>query len=189
MKIGSAGRLDINQRAVSSLAHISVQFWNGALTMITLKNAICGLSLFSIVACTPADYGPRETTGGLTGAVLGGMLGAQFGRGDGRLAATGAGVLIGSLLGSEIGRSMDDTDRLRANEAVRLAHRAELGETVRWNNPGTGNLGTVTALRDGTSSTGRYCREYRQTLTIGSRRETGVGIACRQPDGTWRIVG
>ncbi|WP_227271942.1 RT0821/Lpp0805 family surface protein [Roseobacter weihaiensis] len=156
--------------------------------MIVLRSVICALSVVSLAGCTPADYGPRETTGGLTGAALGGMLGAQFGRGDGRLAATGAGVLIGTLLGSEIGRSMDDTDRLRANEAVRRAHGAELGETIRWNNPGTGNLGTVTALRDGTSSSGQYCREYRQTISVDGRRGTGTGIACRQPNGTWRLV-
>ena len=156
--------------------------------MVVRKSMVCALLVFSMLGCTPEDYGPRQTTGGLPGAVLGGMLGAQFGRGDGRLAATGAGVLIGTLLGSEIGRSMDDTDRLRANEAVRRAHSAQLGQTIRWNNPNTGNLGTVTAVRDGISTAGQYCREYRQTLTIGGRRETGVGVACRQADGTWRIV-
>lgn len=96
-------------------------------------------------ACTATDYGPKETTGGLTGAVLGGLLGAQFGRGDGRLVTTGAGVLIGALIGSEIGRSMDDTDRLRANDAIRQAYTAPVGETVRWNNTRSGNYGTVTS--------------------------------------------
>ena len=149
-------------------------------------SAAAALSLS--VACTSTDYGPHETTGGLTGAVLGGLIGAQFGRGDGNLLATGTGVLIGALIGSEIGRSMDEVDRIRANQAIRTAHRAELGETIRWNNPRTGNHGTVTALRDGTSSSGQYCREYRQTITIDGRRAVGIGIACRQPDGTWRIV-
>lgn len=140
------------------------------------------------VSCTPADYGPRETTGGLTGAVLGGLLGAQFGRGDGNLVATGAGVLIGTLIGSEIGRSMDDIDRLRANEAIQAAYRAEVGETIRWNNAQSGNSGTVTVLRDGVAASGRYCRDYQQTITIDGRRAVGTGIACRESDGTWRIV-
>jgi uncharacterized protein YcfJ len=89
----------------------------------TLTFAVA-VALSLTAACTPGDYGPRETTGGLTGAVLGGLIGAQFGRGDGNLMATGAGVLIGSLIGSEIGRSMDDVDRVRANEAIRLAKRS-----------------------------------------------------------------
>ncbi|MBW4706198.1 glycine zipper 2TM domain-containing protein [Roseobacter sp. YSTF-M11] len=156
--------------------------------MTLFRGAILALSFMSFGGCTPDDYGPRQTTGGLTGAVLGGLLGAQFGQGDGRLAATGAGVLIGTLIGSEIGRSMDDTDRLRANAAITRAYRADLGETIRWNNPNSGNYGTVVALRDGTSTAGRYCREYRQTITIGGRRAVGTGIACRQPDGTWQIV-
>ena len=140
-------------------------------------------------ACTPTDYGPRETTGGLTGAVLGGLLGAQFGRGDGNLVATGVGVLIGTLIGSEIGRSMDDVDRVRANDAIRAAHRADVGDTIRWNNRRSGNYGTVTVLRDGVAASGRYCREYQQTITIDGRRAVGTGIACQQRDGTWRIVG
>lgn len=150
---------------------------------------ITAVGLCLTTACTSSDYGPQETAGGLAGAVLGGLLGSQFGRGDGALLATGTGVLIGTLIGSEIGRSMDDVDRLRTNEAIRVAHQAEIGETIRWNNTQSGNFGTVTVLRDGVTSSGRYCREYRQTITIDGRRAVGTGIACRQPDGTWRIVG
>lgn len=156
--------------------------------MIPCQKLIYALSLVFLIGCAPGDYGPRETTGGLTGAALGGLLGAQFGDGDGRLAATGTGVLIGALLGSEIGHSMDDVDRLRANQAITRAYRAPLGETIRWNNPNTGNSGTVVALRDGTSASGSYCREYNQTLMIDGRQAVGRGIACRQLDGTWQIV-
>mgnify|MGYP001815199343 FL=1 len=156
--------------------------------MLPTRRAVTAAAVLFAAACTPADYGSRETTGGLTGAVLGGLLGAQFGRGDGNLVTTGAGVLIGALIGSEIGRSMDDVDRIRANEAISFAHQAEIGETIRWNNTQTGNFGTVTPLRDGLTASGRYCREYQQTITIDGRRAVGVGIACRQPDGTWRIV-
>ncbi|WP_372989476.1 RT0821/Lpp0805 family surface protein [Sulfitobacter sp.] len=149
---------------------------------------VTAVALSLCTACTATDYGPNETAGGLTGAVLGGLLGAQFGRGDGNLVATGAGVLIGGLIGSEIGRSMDDTDRLRANEAIRQAYNAPVGDTIRWNNAQSGNYGTVTALRDGVATSGRYCREYQQTITVDGRRAVGTGIACRQPNGTWQIV-
>jgi len=135
-----------------------------------------------------ADRGTKETVGGLTGAALGGLLGAQFGSGTGQLAATSVGVLIGALIGSEVGRSMDEVDKLKANEAVVKAHSAPLGETITWNNPDSGHHGSVTAVRDGTSSSGNYCREFQETITIGGKSEQGYGVACQQPDGSWRIV-
>ncbi len=139
-------------------------------------------------ACSSSPYGQKQTVGTLGGAALGGLLGSQFGDGTGRLVATGAGVLIGGLIGSEIGRTMDEQDRMRANQAVTQAHQAPLGETIVWNNPDSGHSGTVTPVRDGTTSSGLYCREFQQTVTVGGRTETAYGTACRQPDGTWRIV-
>ena len=141
-----------------------------------------------VTACAESGYGPKRTVGGLSGAALGGLLGAQFGSGSGQLAATGAGVLIGALIGSEIGRSMDEVDRIQADRAVSRAHSAPIGETITWNNPQSGNSGSVTPVRDGTSTSGRYCREFQESITIGGRSEEGYGIACRQPDGTWRIL-
>lgn len=141
-----------------------------------------------LTACVPGPYRPNETAAGLTGAVIGGVVGSQFGRGDGALAATGVGVLIGALIGSEIGRSMDNNDRYRANMAIQQSYTARVGETVRWKNPNTGNSGTVVVLRDGTSAAGLYCREFQQSIRIDGRAAVGTGIACRQPDGTWRIM-
>ena len=148
------------------------------------------IAAFAIVATLTAceGMGQRETVGGLTGAALGGLLGAQFGSGSGQLVATGAGVLVGGLIGSEIGRSMDDVDRMRANEAVVRAQSAPIGENIRWNNPDSGNYGTITPTRDGTSGSGQYCREFQQTITVGGQTEQAYGTACRQPDGSWRIV-
>ena len=147
------------------------------------------VTALTLTACAAEPYrGQRETTGGLAGAALGGLLGAQFGSGSGRLAGTAVGVLIGALLGSEIGRSMDEVDRMRANEAVVKAHSAPLGDQISWNNPESGHYGTVTPTRDGTSESGNYCREFHETVAIGGKSEDAYGIACRQPDGSWRIV-
>ena len=132
--------------------------------------------------------GEREVSGGLAGAALGGLLGAQFGSGSGQLAGTAIGVLIGTLVGSEIGHSMDEVDRMRANQAVVKSHSAPLGEKITWNNPESGHRGTITPTRDGYSDSGSYCREFYQTVDIGGRTEEAYGVACRQPDGTWRIV-
>lgn len=145
--------------------------------------------VFATAACQGQDGpGTKQTIGGLGGAALGGLLGSQIGSGRGQLAATGAGVLIGALVGSEIGRSMDDVDRLKAQQAYQSAQSAPVGETIAWNNPNTGNSGTVTPVRDGTSTTGAYCREFQQTVTVGGKTENAYGTACRQPDGSWKIV-
>ena len=71
-----------------------------------------------VAACANNPYGEKQTVGTLGGAAIGGLLGSQFGDGKGRLMATGAGVLIGGLIGSEIGRTMDEQDEMRANQAV-----------------------------------------------------------------------
>ncbi len=140
--------------------------------------------------CASNPYGGRQTVGAVTGAALGGLLGAQFGgkRGNDRLLTTGVGVFVGTLIGSEIGRSMDDVDRMRANEANTRAYSAPLGEKITWNNPQKNHYGTVTPTRDGYSESGSYCREFYQTVSIGGKSEDAHGQACRQPDGTWRIV-
>jgi hypothetical protein len=75
----------------------------------------------------------------------------------------------------------------RAHEEAQIkATTAPVGETITWNQ---GNAsGSVVATRDGTSSLGRYCREFQQTVTIGGRTESAYGTACRQADGTWEVV-
>jgi len=146
--------------------------------------------VITLTGCASSPYSQRQTVGALTGGALGGLLGAQFGgkRGDDRLVTTGIGVFIGTLIGSEIGRSMDEVDRMKANEAINRAHTAPVGERITWNNPQTNHAGSVTPTRDGYSQSGSYCREFYQTVSIGGKTEDAYGVACRQPDGAWRIV-
>ena len=152
------------------------------------SKTVIAAMMIALLSTACAGQGEKQTVGTLGGAALGGLLGSQFGSGTGKLAATGAGVFIGALIGSEIGRSMDDVDRMKANRAINAAHSAPVGETITWNNPDSGHSGTVTPIRDGTSSSGSYCREFQQTVTIGGKTEEAYGTACRQPDGSWQIV-
>lgn len=149
--------------------------------------AALGIALLS-AGCAQNGAVSKQGVGAVTGAALGGLLGSQFGKGGGKIAATGAGVFLGALLGSEIGKSMDEVDRLKADRANQQAQTVPIGETIAWNNPDSGNYGTVTPVRDGTSSAGQYCREFQQTVTIGGQTENAYGTACRQPDGSWQIV-
>jgi surface antigen len=150
--------------------------------------AVAALSL-GLAGCAQNGSGPgtKQVVGGLGGAALGGLLGSQIGGGTGKLIATGAGVAIGGLIGSEIGRSMDEVDRMRASQAQQQAVRAPMGETITWNNPESANRGSYTPVRDGYTEGGRYCREFRETITVDGRTETGTGVACRRSDGTWEI--
>ncbi len=134
------------------------------------------------------DAGQKETIGTLSGAALGGLVGSQFGSGSGQLVATGAGVFLGALIGNQIGKGLDDVDRMKMDRANHRAKSAAVGESIAWDNPDTGNSGAVTPVRDGTSSSGEYCREFQQTITVGGKTEQAYGTACRQPDGSWRIV-
>ena len=139
-----------------------------------------------LVGC--ADYGPKETGGSLLGAGLGGLAGAQFGRGTGQLAATGAGVLIGALVGGSAGRSLDRADQLYMNRAAASTFESvPSGQGTRWVNPDSGHWGTITPTRTYETAQG-YCREYQQTIVVDGRYQESYGTACRQPDGSWRLV-
>ncbi|MEM7172985.1 MAG: RT0821/Lpp0805 family surface protein [Pseudomonadota bacterium] len=149
--------------------------------------AVAAVAL-ALGGCANSGYGPKQTVGGLGGAAVGGLLGSQVGGGTGQLAATAIGVLAGAFIGSEVGRSLDDVDKLKAQKASYKARSAPIGETISWNNPNSGNYGSVTPVREGTSSKGRYCREFQQTITVGGEIQSGYGTACRQPDGSWEIL-
>jgi surface antigen len=155
--------------------------------MKTPKIAIAALLVLSLGACD--TYGQKETGGTLIGAGLGGLLGSQFGGGTGKLAMTALGVVGGGLLGNQIGRSLDRADQGYAQRASQQAVAAPIGETITWNNPQSGNYGSYTPTREGVqSTTGAYCREYQQEVVVGGRRQQGYGQACRQPDGSWKVI-
>ena len=75
----------------------------------------------------------------------------------------------------------------REHESAQVrATTAPIGETISWNE---GNAsGYVTPTREGTSSSGRYCREFQHEVSIGGKKEQSYGTACRQPDGSWEMI-
>jgi surface antigen len=75
------------------------------------------------------------------------------------------------------------------NQASQTAlNTGQNGASLPWNNPQTGNSGTITPTNYYQNTSGQYCREYNQTINVGGKTERGYGTACRQPDGTWQIV-
>ncbi|MBL6945455.1 MAG: glycine zipper 2TM domain-containing protein [Rhodospirillales bacterium] len=155
--------------------------------MTSTKILAVMLSIFLVGACSSFQDRPNQTAGGVLGAVAGGLIGAQFGSGSGQLAATALGTLAGAWAGSEIGRSMDEKDRQYSGQAHQQALAS--GQTIRWNNPDSGNYGTVQPGRSGThGSSGAYCREFQTTIVVDGEREQAYGTACQQPNGSWRIM-
>jgi surface antigen len=153
------------------------QAWLG--TIVTLV-----LVVFLVVGCETA--GTKTAIGGLGGAAAGGLLGAALGGGSTGIAA---GTILGGLIGGAVGNRMDAADRERANTAASQALESmPSGQSVAWRNPDSGNAGAVTPVRTYQTSSGQYCREYTQTITVGGERHQSYGTACRQADGTWRIV-
>ena len=157
--------------------------------MKTTRTAIALAAMISLAACSTYEGGEKQTLGTLIGAGLGGLAGSQIGSGTGQLAAVGAGVLLGGLLGSELGKSLDKADKLYAERAAQQSlERAPVGYTSSWSNPDSGNSGTFTPTRTYTASQGLPCREYQTTVTIDGQTQQAYGTACREPDGSWKIV-
>jgi surface antigen len=147
-------------------------------TRILFLASVLTLAL-GTTACT------NEQTGQVVGGILGGVAGNQVGHGSGRAVATLAGTLAGGFIGGALGRNMDDTDRLKAHHSL---ENNRTHESSQWHNPNSGNDYTMTPTRTYQTGNGQYCREYTTDVVVGGRRETAYGTACRQADGSWKVV-
>lgn len=129
----------------------------------------------------------NQDVGTVTGGVVGGLIGSRFGGGAGKVAATAGGALFGAMLGGKIGQMMDRQDQL---EMQRALETAPTGTVVRWTNPDSGNRYVVRPTRTyyTVERPQQPCREYVTHALIGGKSQQIYGKACRQADGSWRIV-
>jgi len=154
-----------------------------------MKRLIPLVAIVFLVSACAEGQGNKQTGGTLLGAGLGALAGSQIGGGRGQLVAVAVGALGGAFLGSEIGKSLDRADRAAMAQTTNQAlETGPSGQSVSWRNPDSGHYGTVTPRPAVQNSSGEYCREYTQTVNVGGRTEEAYGHACRQPDGTWKIV-
>jgi surface antigen len=140
------------------------------------------LAIIVLAACSTAPS--KQDQGVIIGALAGGILGHQVGGGSGQVLATMIGAVAGAAIGGSIGRSMDETDRL--NAAMTLEN-VRTGVSSSWVNPDTGYEYVMTPTQTYDSGTGP-CREYTLDAQIGGKTEQVYGTACRQADGSWKIV-
>ncbi len=142
-----------------------------------------------ISACAQGQDNQKQTLGTLLGAGAGALLGSQVGSGKGKLAAVAVGALGGAFLGMELGKSLDAADRQKAGDAQQTAlENNRSGQSTAWRNPDTGHSGTVTPKPAVQTASGEFCREYEHEIKVDGRTEVANGTACRQADGSWRVI-
>ncbi len=160
------------------------------------------LSTLAVSACAP-QYGPQGNAGGIGGTgitkenvgmvagALGGALAAKdIGKGKGNVLAIAGGTILGGLIGGEIGKSLDRADMAYANSTTQNAlEQTSSGVTSKWVNPDSGHSGTITPVKTYQNNAGQNCREFTQTINVGGQSQKAFGTACRQNDGSWKIVG
>ena len=150
---------------------------------IVLLVAFPALSCQSLANMTSDN--PKAVLGSLGGAALGAGIAALA---HGNPAAIVISALAGGLLGGAIGHHLDNKDKeIAAQTAARAFEDNRTGQAATWQNPDSGNSGSITPTKTFQSAGGQYCREYQQTITVGGEKHQAYGTACRQPDGSWQI--
>lgn len=129
------------------------------------------------------------------GAVVGGIIGNQFGRGSGRAAATVGGVVLGGIIGNKIAKDSCRDDRHDAYYYNGTYYDAfndpDDDREWEWRNPYNDHYGYIRAgeyYEDGWEDYDGPCREFTQRVYVDGRWQRAWGVACRQRDGSWRIV-
>ena len=154
-----------------------------------LRFTVAAVVALALVGCENAQNNPKQSIGTLLGAGLGALAGSQLGKGKGQLAAVAVGALAGAWTGSEIGKSLDKADRLYAQRTAQNSlENSQTGQAQAWNNPDSGHSGTFTPTATYKLANGANCRDFETTIYVDGEKETGVGRACRRPDGIWQIV-
>ena len=144
--------------------------------------------VFTAAGCTP-QMGPKEGAGTFLGAGAGALLGSQIGKGTGNIVAVAVGTLAGAIIGQEVGKSLDRADQLAMQQNAQYSlENTRTNQTTTWRNPDTGNYGGITPVETYQTSQGQYCREYLQEVVINGKLQQAYGTACRQPDGSWKII-
>ena len=155
------------------------------------RTSLKGIAIILLVAlvatgCATMEANPKTTIGAVGGGALGGLIAGAAGANPAAIAAS---VIGGMLVGGLVGNLLDERDKRLAAEATQKAlESAPTGKPVAWQNPDNGHSGTVVVVQTYQTASAAYCREFQQTVNIGGQPQSATGTACRQPDGSWKIV-
>ncbi len=95
--------------------------------------------------------------------------------------STPSGPALGAVLGGPVGASLPEIDRQAAWNAQIAA--LDSGQSRSWR----GAHGVFGFIAPG-AETGGGCRAYSQTIYVAGRPKRGQGVACKLPDGTWKMT-
>lgn len=143
--------------------------------------AVTGLATLALTGC----LNPQQTMGTLFGAGAGAVAG---GAATGNAGGAIVGAMAGGMLGNIAGASLDAANRRAAAEAeYRALEYGRVGAPVQWKGTG-GRYGDVVAgapyqVNDFS------CRDYTHTIYVDGQPKVGRGTACKQGDGTWKLIG
>lgn len=152
-----------------------------------MRSLISTLFAVLLLAACSSDTIYRDL-GSIAGAAAGTAAGAQVGSGLGRQIAIGAASRTGSLVGKDIGSQLDKASKQAAARAQNKALKGPVGNQITWqSSTGTAN-GAVQVTQQGThNTTGQTCKAFTHDITIDGKVENLTGIACQQPDGSWKV--
>ncbi len=144
----------------------------------------------SLGGCANIDMSREEMLGTAAGAAAGGFLGYQIGGSvivNSLFATTG--TFVGGAAGLYATRALLGSDRVAYEQTAQKGlNESNDGQVVDWQNPETGNSGIFRPVRSFYLADGRYCRQYRTTVSFEKNVRSGAGMACRQGNGQWAVV-
>jgi hypothetical protein len=91
-----------------------------------------------------------------------------------------------TALGLVIINELSEAQQRAHENALARATTSNVGDRINWNQ--NSRSGNVVVTREGQTTDGRPCREFRQEVIISGNREEAYGMACMQPDGAWKVV-
>ena len=138
-----------------------------------------GFLTFNLASCAS-----KQEAGALSGAAIGAAVGSTLGGGRGNAIAIMLGVAIGANIGQTVGKYMDEQDRMRTSSIMEFNRT---NQVTTWNNPDTGYNYSVKPTRTYNEAQGP-CREFTVDASVGGKVEQVYGTACRQADGSWKII-
>ena len=104
-----------------------------------------------------------------------------------------AAVSLGDpLLGDDAAglyKKMSDADVELAVGAMQHSLTNNLsGRNTPWENPESGNSGSIVAGAVFVTNQGVFCRDYKENVVVGEDLGIVTNTACRDPRGVWRLI-
>jgi surface antigen len=132
----------------------------------------------------------NELLGGLLGGAAGAGLGAAFGGAKGAAIGGVAGLALGALSANQFSRSERRREQSYAAPPPQYSQGYAPPPQYGYQPaaPQAYAAPSYPAPRPTTAYGTSYCREYSSTTVIDGVSRVTHGTACRQADGTWRIV-